>query len=404
MRAYELNEDTEVKKKISTPEFKALLTPSLVRLGDLYNTNEFDLRIVGGTPRDLLMGKDPKDIDLASDATPQESMRMLQSVGIKVIETGIDHGTITAIVDGEDFEITTLRIDVETDGRHAEIEFTRDWEVDAERRDLTFNAMSLELDGTLHDYFNGIEDLKNGKAKFVGDADKRMQEDYLRILRYFRFQGRTAKPNFDRETIDAIERNAQGLERISGERIWMEMGKILSGNHMMVILDKIKDTGVDLYINLPAFDPKLVRRTKNNTDNAVVLLASMMQSESQVDDLSKQWKFKSYDRDLMKFIVNNKHGRFTDKEAKDMWTNPKIKNEYVVELAKYFGKPELIKMLQNWETPEFPVTGQMLIKAGLKPGPQMGTILKRLESEWKDSGYQKEWTPEELEKEIDEIL
>lgn len=404
MRAWELNEGDEVKKKINTPEFKELLTPGLVKLGNLYKTNGHDLRIVGGAVRDLMLGNDPKDIDLASDATPQESIELLKSINAKVIETGLQHGTITAIIDGEDYEITTLRIDTEHTGRHATVEFTRDWKTDAERRDLTFNAMSLDLDGTLYDYFNGIEDLKKGRAHFVGDADARIKEDYLRILRFFRFKGRLSQPNFDQETLDAIERNAEGLKQISGERIWMEMGKILAGDHMIKILDKIKDTGVDLYIGLPAYDPKIINRTKKNTNNPVVLLASMVQDDQEAVDLATRWKFKSYDRELMRFVVNNRFGRFTEKEAKDMWTDPKIKNEYVVELAKYFGKPDLVDELQAWETPEFPVTGEMLIQAGLKPGPQMGTILRSLEKEWKESGYTKEWSPEDLEKEIDEIL
>ena len=402
MRAYELTE--EAKRKIKTPEFQALLTPGLKKLGNLYKTNGFDLRIVGGAVRDLMLGKDPKDIDLASDATPQETMKMLNRVGIKVIETGIEHGTITAVVDGEDYEITTLRIDTEHTGRHAEVEFTKDWEIDAERRDLTFNAMSLDLDGTLYDYFGGIEDLKNGVAKFVGDGDKRMQEDYLRILRYFRFQGRTAKPNFDKDTLEAIKRNAKGLQQISGERIWMEMGKILSGNHMMAILDKIGVTGVDSQIGLPVFDPKVVEQIRKNTDNPVAVLASMVANDSQAVDLAAKWKMKSYDRELMRFVVVNKNERFTEKKAKEMWTNPKVKNEYVVELARYFGKDDLISDLQSWETPTFPITGQMLIQAGLKPGPQMGEILKKLEREWKASGDKIDWTPEELKSFVEEAM
>lgn len=392
MRAWELNEATT--KKINTPEFKALLTPGLVKLGNVYKTNGFDLRIVGGAVRDLILEKDPKDIDLASDATPQETMKMLKSLGVKIIETGLQHGTITAVINNEDYEITTLRVDVETFGRHAEVEFTRDWEIDAERRDLTFNAMSLDLDGTLYDYFDGVKDLKAGVARFVGDADKRIQEDYLRILRYFRFQGRTAKPNFDKETLAAIERNAKGLTQISGERIWMELGKILSGNHTMEILDKIRDTGVDLYIDLPAFDPKLVARTDSNTNDPAVILASMMQDVSQVNELALKWKFSAYERDLMIFVVAHKNDRFTIKEAKEMWTNPKIKNEYVVSLAEYFGRKNMVKELQDWETPVFPVSGRDLQNIGMKPGPEFGKILGDLENKWKSSSY--ELTKDEL--------
>jgi len=408
MRAWELTENkdgsAEVTKKIRSPEFKKLLTNSLIRLGNLYDANGFDLRIVGGAVRDLMLGNDPKDIDLASDATPEETMDMLKAAGIKIIETGLQHGTITAIIDGEDYEITTLRIDTETDGRHADVEFTKDWEVDAERRDLTFNAMSLELDGTLHDYFGGLEDLKKDKAKFVGDANKRMKEDYLRILRYFRFQGRTEKLNFDRQTLLDIERNAGGLKQISGERIWMEMGKILSGNHVIEILDKIVDTGVDLYIDLPSFDSSVLRKAKKNTDNPVALLAAMIQSDTQANKLASDWKLPVYDRELLRFIVNNRFNKFTIDEARDMWTNPKIKNDYVMEFSKFLGKTDIIQELKNWETPVFPVTGKDLMAAGIKPGPKMGNILKRLELDWKKSGYTSTWTKAELKDEIDESL
>lgn len=432
MRAWELNE--EVTRKIKTPEFEALMTPELKKVGSLYKTNGYDLRIVGGAVRDLMLGKTPKDIDLASDATPVQSIAMLMDIkietiqhlfdvllpapnelqeaianldsrtGIRVVLTGVGHGTITAFVDRDDkegFEITTLRIDTEHTGRHAEVEYTKDWEVDAERRDLTFNAMSLDLDGTLYDYFGGIEDLKAGIAKFVGDGDKRMQEDYLRILRYFRFQGRTAKPNFDKDTLEAIKRNAEGLQQISGERIWMEMGKILSGNHVMAILDKITATGVGSQIGLPEYDPAIVERTRKNTDNHVVVLASMMQNDAQAVDLAAKWKMKSYDKELMRFIVINKDDRFTEKEAKEMWTNTKIKNEYVVELARYFGKDDLISELQNWETPTFPINGRMLLDVGMQGGQKMGNLMKKMEKEWKASGYEKEWSTEELKAIVD---
>lgn len=387
MRAYDLTE--EVKKVLKTPEFKALLTPGLLRLGELYKKNRKDLRIVGGAVRDLILGKKPKDIDLASDALPEESLKMLQAAGIKTIETGLQHGTLTAIVDGEEYEITTLRIDTEHTGRYATVEFTKDWKQDAERRDLTFNAMSLELDGTLYDYFGGLDDLKASKAKFVGTADERIKEDYLRILRYFRFQGRTSRPDWDAETLKAIELNAKGLEQISGERVWMELSKILSGNHTAEILKKMQETGVDLYIGLPTFhDEKLLSRVKKYTENPATILASFIVDVSDVDKLIGRWKFSAPERDLMKFIVAGKRGNFDSKIAKQMWTSPKIKNEYVLELAAYFGRADIINELKSWKAPVFPVTGNDLISVGIKPGPEMGKTLSALEVKWKESDYQ----------------
>ena len=386
MRAYELTEETRMK--LNSEEFHHLQTPGLLKLGELYKKNGFDLRIVGGAVRDLVLGKEPKDIDLASDATPEESLKMLQQAGYKTIETGLQHGTITAIVNGEDFEITTLRIDTEHTGRHATVEYTKSWEKDAERRDLTFNAMSLSLDGTLHDYFGGIQDLKAGKAKFVGSPDQRIQEDYLRILRYFRFQGRTNKPNWDKETLDAIERNAKGLEQISGERIWMEFAKILAGKHTKEILDKMRSTGVDLYIHLPPLNEEVLDRIKKNTDNPATILGGMLQKEAQVDKLAAKWKFSADERDLMRFIVAHKHGKFDLDIAKQMWTNTKTKKDYILELAKFFGRQDIVNTLKTWKTPVFPVSGNDLKDLGVKPGPEMGKILGVMTQHWKETGYE----------------
>jgi len=141
-------------------DVSSLRTPAVMQLNKAMIRAGHEVRIVGGAVRDLVLGKDPKDIDMATDATPDEMMKIFDQAGIRYEPTGLQHGTLTVILDGEPIEITTLRIDKETDGRHAEVEFTRDWKVDAERRDLTFNAMSVDLDGNLYDYFGGVEDLK----------------------------------------------------------------------------------------------------------------------------------------------------------------------------------------------------------------------------------------------------
>lgn len=201
--------------------------------------------------RDLLNGVKPQDVDFATTATPTQMKEMFQSAGIRMINNkGEKHGTITARLHEENFEVTTLRIDVTTDGRHAEVEFTTDWQKDAERRDLTINSMFLGFDGTLFDYFNGYADLKNKKVRFVGHAKQRIQEDYLRILRYFRFYGRIVdRPgDHDHETLEAIAENAKGLAGISGERIWVELKKILTGDHVNHLIHLIYDLGVAPHI------------------------------------------------------------------------------------------------------------------------------------------------------------
>merc|ERR1719187_2239804 len=178
--------------KLDSPAFRSLFTPELTYPPQLFAKYGHEIRIAGGAVRDLLQHKVPDDIDLATTATPDQMKEMFEKEEVRMINNmGEKHGTITArINDKENFEVTTLRIDKVTDGRRAEVEFTVDWEVDANRRDLTINSMFLGLDGVLYDYFKGHEDLNQRSVRFVGVAEERIQEDYLRILRYFRFYGR----------------------------------------------------------------------------------------------------------------------------------------------------------------------------------------------------------------------
>lgn len=172
--------------KLDTPAFRSVFTPELQIIADLFKKYDYKLKIAGGAVRDILMGKEPKDLDFATDATPKQMKEIFTKEEIRMInDKGEKHGTITARVnDKENFEITTLRIDIVTNGRHAEVEFTKDWQLDANRRDLTINSMFLDLDGRVYDYFYGYDDLKKKKVVFVGNPTFRIQEDYLRILRY----------------------------------------------------------------------------------------------------------------------------------------------------------------------------------------------------------------------------
>ena len=239
----------------------------LLRLNQLFTSEGYTLRLVGGVVRDLLLGQDAKDIDLATECNPDEMLRLLEREGIRHIPTGLQHGTITAHMNGIDYEITTLRIDRLTDGRHAVVEYTQDWRLDAERRDLTINAMSLELDGTLHDYYDGQHHLAERKIRFVGNAQTRIKEDYLRILRYFRYSyiciyllisiylfirffGRISKSpdTHDEDTLADIRETAIGLADISVERIWTEIKRILIGNYAPELLKLMYELGVAEYI------------------------------------------------------------------------------------------------------------------------------------------------------------
>lgn len=375
----------EATMRLDRDRFEHLLTPAVRALEKATRAAGKEVRIVGGAVRDLVMGKNPKDIDMATDALPEEMMKILDSAGIRHEPTGLQHGTITAIIDGEPIEITTLRIDTETDGRHAQVQFTNDWRQDAERRDLTFNAMSMELDGTLHDYFDGVEDLRNGTARFVGDADLRMQEDYLRILRYFRFQGRMRSPTWDRETILAIARNAPGLKRISGERIWMEMEKILAQPTRSAVLKQMDLTDVIEAIDMPVNRISFVRQVSG--DDPVAALAAAINTIGGLETLRNKWKFSNDVYLKARFILENRDRNLTDDEIRRMLADPKIRSAHVFALLNSLGMGAKIPAFRAWQPPEFPVTGSDLLAKGMQQGPNMGRALAQLRSEWESSGF-----------------
>lgn len=393
--------------KVQSPEFQSLFTDGLKDLTELFIKENHELRIAGGAVRDLLSGVKPQDVDFATTATPAQMKGLFQAAGVRMINNkGEKHGTITARLHEENFEITTLRIDVVTDGRHAEVEFTTDWQKDAERRDLTINSMFLGFDGTLFDYFNGYEDLKNKKVRFVGHAKQRIQEDYLRILRYFRFYGKIVdKPgDHDPETLEAIAENAQGLAGISGERIWVELKKILVGNHANHLIHLMYELDVAPYIGLPANGSleefnKVSKNVEGFSPKPMTLLASLFKVQDDVTKLDLRLKISKEEKNLGLFIV--KHRRDLVK-AVDSSEPLKPYQDFVIdcrdpdastrvcELLKYQGEHGLLKDMQQWSVPPFPVSGHDIRKVGISSGKEIGALLQQLREQWKKSGYQME--------------
>ncbi len=201
-------------------------------------------RLVGGCVRDSLLSRPGSDIDLATPTPPEQVAAALTKAGIKAVPTGLAHGTVTAVLEGRPFEITTLRRDLQTDGRHAEVAWTDDWQQDAARRDFTINAMSLSPDGVLHDYFGGQADLSAGRVRFVGEAEQRVAEDYLRILRFFRFQARYGAGPADPVALGAIRAGVPGLAQLSAERVWSELKRILAAPDPDEAVSLMAETGV----------------------------------------------------------------------------------------------------------------------------------------------------------------
>lgn len=389
--------------KLDNAEFKSIFSPELDTLIHLFNKHGFELRIAGGAVRDLLLGKVPDDIDFATTATPQEMKDMFNDEEIRMINTnGESHGTITArINDKENFEVTTLRIDVTTDGRKAEVEFTKDWMLDANRRDLTINSMFLGLDGTVYDYFNGIEDLKNKKICFVGNPEHRIQEDYLRILRYFRFYGRIAgnEDAHEDSMIMAIKSNAEGLNRVSGERIWIEMKKILSGKMAASLIQKMIELGLGTPIGLPNAKNfyqlrTICERTKGQSVHHMTRLAAILECEEDVYTLHAKIKMSNEELSLVLFILKHRDDDLGDdllRYCTDLFMvssgNESKLMAKVIELMKYKGHPEVGEKFSTIELPKFPIKGEDLVALQVPRGPKFACTLNELRQIWIQSRY-----------------
>uniref|UniRef100_U5EXI2 Putative trna nucleotidyltransferase/polya polymerase n=1 Tax=Corethrella appendiculata TaxID=1370023 RepID=U5EXI2_9DIPT len=394
--------------KLESTAFKSIFTNELYSLIDVFQKYKYELRVAGGAVRDILLDQCPKDIDFATTATPSEMKEMFTKENIRLVNmNGEKHGTITPrINDKENFEVTTLRIDLTTDGRHAEVLFTTDWQLDANRRDLTINSMFLGFDGTVYDYYYGLDDLKKRRIAFVGDPDKRIKEDYLRILRYFRFYGRIADTvdNHDAETLRVISKNINGLERISGERIWSELKKILQGKFGYELVLKLLDCGAGKFIGIPEKAnieefQKVYSRTKffDEPFQPLTLLSALLNKPEEAIHLNLRLKFSVFERELTYFIVQNR------KEMENIdeillykklcfkvqgGGSVKVRKEYILELLKYYGKTSLYLELKQWEIPVFPIKGNQLKDFGCPAGPVCGVVMNRLRDIWSDSNFQ----------------
>ncbi|XP_047439890.1 CCA tRNA nucleotidyltransferase 1, mitochondrial [Mugil cephalus] len=390
--------------RLKTSEFQSVFSDGLNGLAEVFEKHNHELRIAGGAVRDLLSGKRPEDVDFATTATPEEMKNMFQAAGIRIINNkGEKHGTITARLNNENFEVTTLRLDVQTDGRHAEVEFTTDWQKDAERRDLTINSMFLGLDGTLYDYFEGYEDLQKRKVRFVGSAEQRIKEDYLRILRYFRFYGRVAlePDDHEAETLVAIRENGCGLAGISGERIWVELKKMVLGDHAAHLLELVYDLDLAQYIGLPPDGDvgemkRVWQNVKDHSPKPMTVLAGLFHRPEEVEKMDVRLKVSREEKNLALFLV--KHRRelcrsedgdglrpFTDFiiDSRELDTQSKV-----CELLKYQGEEKLLSELCRWSIPRFPVSGHDLRRMGITSGKEIGATLQKLRDVWKKSHYQ----------------
>jgi hypothetical protein len=374
----------------SATEERAAMVPRAVhRLAHLLTegSNVTTTRIAGGAVRDMLLGVEPKDWDMASTLLPEAVMDKAERAGYTVIPTGLQHGTVTVVVDGMPLEVTTLRADVETDGRHADVEFITDWKEDAHRRDLTMNALFMDVDGIIFDYVGGVEDLKDGVVRFVGDAGERIQEDYLRILRYFRFVARVGSNCYDAEALSAIRRLSPNLNKISGERVWMEMSKILSGD--LEVLDHMYSTGVLSAIGID--NPDMASAVAVNTmgGKPETVLAGLVGVKSVANSVADAWKLSRAERSVLSFVSYNGKlmtNTFSLRDWKVMVVTTGDK-DLVLQAMCLTLNPNLVQDIKDWTVPTYPLTGADILAMGVESGPEVGRRLGLCKVKWMDSEF-----------------
>lgn len=335
-------------------------------------------RLVGGCVRDWLAAQPIADIDLATPDPPDDVITALERAGLRAIPTGLAHGTITALSGGASFEITTLRRDIATDGRHATIAHTDDWREDAARRDFTINAMSMDQQGQVFDYFNGCQDLASGMVRFVGNAESRITEDYLRILRYFRFFARYNPSAPDPAAAAAIAAHRTGLTRLSVERIWSELRRILAARTPDRALSLMAELGV-LNMLLPGAHPAPVNDLPN--DPLLRLSALWPHGEAPLN-------LSSAEADQLQALQGEAPAESaTDDDLRRALADTPA--EILIGRAwRQRRSAALRARIASLPQPVFPLAGRDLIAQGLKPGPDLGRTLAALRQSWLASGCQ----------------
>ena len=380
-----------------------MTSPETLAVLDALEASGAHVRFVGGCVRDALLGRVVSDIDIATDAVPGKVVEALSAAGIKSVPTGLSHGTVTAVVRRHPFEITTLRRDVDTDGRYATVAFTDDWMEDAARRDFTINAISLDRDGTLHDPFGGVEDLDEGRVRFVGVAKERIKEDVLRLLRFFRFHAHYGREDFDADGLAACREMAPMLTRLSVERVWTELRKLLAAADPTPVVRTMLDAGI-LQVLLPE------ARHAGRLGRLAPIEAEMAQSWPAVlavEPIRRLGALLSVDRAGAEAVALRLKAATVERErlvsiAEGLAAPPavsdgpsmrrllyRVSRERVVDLAlvawaEWGETPwrDVMAEAATWEPPAFPIAGRDAAAIGVPQGPSIGEALRAVEDWW----------------------
>jgi poly(A) polymerase len=365
-----------------------------------------EARVVGGAVRNALLGLPHGDIDIATTAVPQEVTRRAQAAGLKAVPTGIDHGTVTVVAEGRPFEVTTLREDVETFGRHATVRFGRDWKRDAERRDFTMNALFVSPNGTVHDHVGGLADLKKRHVRFIGDAAMRIAEDYLRILRFFRFHAYYGEGHPDAAGLHAAIVARAGLAQLSRERVRMELLKLLAAPRAVAALAVMAEAGLlgPVLGGVPHL-ASFANMTK--VEAACGLLPDATRRLAAlgvwiVEDAERLWQRLR--------LSNAEHERLAAM-ATDWWRVSPAMGDATARVLIYQVGPEhfaerallawtrspasahdaawrdLVTLPERWTAPAFPLRAAHFLARGVEKGPSLGAAIARAENAWIAAGF-----------------
>jgi len=383
-----------------------LRVPPLARALSILNSGGEEARVVGGAARNALMGLPLSEIDIATTAPPDEVVRRAAAGGLRAVPTGIDHGTVTLVVDGTPFEVTTLRQDVETFGRKAKVAFGRDWKVDAERRDFTMNALSISADGVVHDYVDGLADLEAHRVRFIGDPARRIAEDYLRILRFFRFQASYAHGAPDPAGLHACIVARDGLRNLSRERVRAELMKLLVAPYAIPTLVVMAEAGfAEMLLGglalLASFANMIkVEEAAEVAPDAVRRLGALgVLIDEDAERLQEKLR-----------LFNSEYERLAS--IADCWwrVSPALGEAGARELLYRLGADRyvdrvlvawtrapqgaadpawraLVALPTRWTAPRFPLKSNDLVARGVSRGPALGVALRAAEEAWIVAGF-----------------
>lgn len=363
-------------------------------------------RFVGGCVRNALLNLSVSDVDIATDSLPEETVKLLEKAGIRAVPTGIKHGTVTAVIKKKHFEITTLRSDIKTNGRHAEVAFSKSWTEDAKRRDLTINTFFADLDGTVYDPLDSFEDLKNGVIRFVGNPKKRLEEDILRLLRFFRFYAYYGRSILDDAALEACREKAPNLKNLSGERVRDELFKILKAPDPKAVLLLMQKNGI-----LEHFLPEAINFNRLNQmvqlektyfeADALRRLAAVF-GAADIKETALRLRLSNKEKNRLIAIVTSDFYPETEKEMhRFIYYNSK---ELFIDLVLMNWADDkwrdILEKATSWQVPKFPISGKDMQAIGIKKGTEIGKTLKSLENWWIENDFtaDKEQLLERIEK------